>query len=88
MAIAGITAVAAFRVVLAVAEMVIQLAFQGAFDHHLGQPAQQPALAGQLQLAGAGRLGQLAQHLLIGRRQLRLGLDDHVLKGEVASMKL
>ena len=59
---------------LAVAEMIIQLAFQGALDDHLGQPAQQAALAGQLQPAGPGPLGKLAQHLLIGRRQLRPGL--------------
>jgi hypothetical protein len=59
---------------LAVAEVVIQLAFQGALDDHLGQLSQQPALTGQLQPAGAGPLGQLAQQLLIGRRQLRPGL--------------
>ena len=67
MTITGIAAIAACRVVLAIAEMVIQLAFQGALDHHLGQPAQQPALTGQLQPAGAGPLGKLAQHLLVGR---------------------
>ena len=71
--VAGIAAIAAFRVVLGIAEVIIQLAFQGALDHHLGQPAQQAALAGQLQPAGPGPLGQLAQQLLIGRRQLRLG---------------
>ena len=38
-AVTGIAAVAAFRVVLAVAEMVIQLTFQGALDDHLGQPS-------------------------------------------------
>src|SRR5947209_20585829 len=67
-------AITALRIVLAVAEVVIQLAFPRALDHHLGQPAQQPALTGQLQPAAAGPLGQLAQHLLIGRRQLRPGL--------------
>jgi len=51
--------------------MVVQLAFQGALDHHFRQPAQQAALAGQLQPAGAGPLDQLAQQLLIGRRELR-----------------
>src|SRR5689334_25326077 len=54
--------------------MIVEFAFQGALDHHLGQLAQQPALAGQLQPAGAGPLGQLAQHLLIRRRQLSLAL--------------
>jgi hypothetical protein len=65
-AVAGITAIPARRVILLIAEVVIQLALQGAFDHHLGQPAQQPALAGQLQPAGAGPLGKLAQDLLVG----------------------
>jgi hypothetical protein len=36
-------------VVLLIAEVIIELAFQGTLDHHLGQLAQQPALAGQLQ---------------------------------------
>ena len=66
-AIAGIPAIAAFRVMLGIAQVVIQLTFQGALDHHLGQLPQQPALAGQLQPAGAGPLGQLPQQLLIGR---------------------
>src|ERR1700677_4404597 len=43
-------------------------------DHHLGQLAEQPARAGQLQPAAAGPLGKLAQDLLVGRRQLRLVL--------------
>jgi hypothetical protein len=59
-AVAGIAAVAAFRVVLAVAEVIIQLAFQRALDDHLGQLAEQPALAGQLQPARPGALGKLA----------------------------
>jgi hypothetical protein len=54
--------------------VVIQLAFQGALDDHLGQPAEQPALAGQPQPARPGPLGKLAQQLLISRRQLRFGL--------------
>jgi hypothetical protein len=69
-AIAGIAAIAALRIVLAVAEMIVQLAFQRALDDHLGQLAQQPALSGQLQPAGAGPLGELTQQLLIGRPQL------------------
>jgi hypothetical protein len=59
---------------LAVAEMIIELAFQGALNDHLGQLAEQPSLTGQFQPAGPGPLGQLAQQLLIGRRQLRPGL--------------
>ena len=73
-AVTGIAAVAARGVVLSVAEVIIQLAFQGALDDHLGQPAQQAALAGQLQPAGPGPLGQLAQQLLISRRELCSGL--------------
>src|SRR5215831_7026477 len=72
--IAGIAAITAFRIVPGIAQVIVQLAFQGALDHHLGQPAQQPAFTGQLQPAGAGPLSELAQHLLIGRRQLRPGL--------------
>jgi hypothetical protein len=72
--IAGIAAVAACRVVLAIAEVVIELALQGALDHHLGQPPQQAALAGQLQAAGPGPLGQFPQQLLISRRQPRPAL--------------
>jgi hypothetical protein len=70
-AVAGIAAIAARRVVLAVAEVVVQLALQGAPGHHLGQFSEQAALASQLQPAGAGPLGKLPQHLLIGRGQLR-----------------
>jgi len=66
-AIAGIGAITARRVMLAIAEMIIHLAFQRALDHHLRQPAQQPALAAQLQPAGAGPLGKLPQQLLISR---------------------
>jgi len=73
-AVTGIAAVAAFRVVLAIPEVIVQLAFQGALDDHLGQPAQQAALTGQLQPARPGPLGQLAQHLLVGRGELGPGL--------------
>jgi hypothetical protein len=41
---------------------------------HSSQLAQQATLAGELQSAGAGPLGKLAQQLLISRRQLRLRL--------------
>ena len=73
-AVAGIAAITPGRVVLAIAEMVIQLAFQRALDHHLRQLAQQAAVAGQLQPASAGPLGKLPQQLLIGSRELRTTL--------------
>src|ERR1700680_4041961 len=57
------------RVILLVAEVIIQLTLQRALDHHLGQLPEQPALAGQLQPARAGALDQLAQQLLIGSRE-------------------
>ena len=81
MAVAGIAAITARRVVLAIAEMIIHLAFQRALDHHLGQAAQQAALTGQLQPAGPGPLGKLPQQLLISRRQLhrlRTLTVDHI----------
>ncbi len=62
---------AAGRVMLSAAEMIVHLAFQGALGHHLGQLSQQPALAGQLQPARAGPLGELAQQLLTGSRESR-----------------
>jgi hypothetical protein len=43
-AVTGIAAIAARGVVLSVAEVVIQLALQGALDDHFGQPPQQAAL--------------------------------------------
>ena len=42
-----------------------------ALDNYLRQPAQQPALGGQLQPADPRVLGQLAQQLLISRRHPR-----------------
>src|SRR5512135_1828724 len=69
--ITGIAAITAGRVVLAVAEVVIEFALQCALYHHFRQLAQQAALAGQLQPARTGPLGELAQQLLIGRRQPR-----------------
>jgi hypothetical protein len=73
-AITGITAIAACRVMLGIAQMVIHLALQGALDDHLGQPAEQTALASQLQAVRPGPLGELPHQLLIGRRQLHAGL--------------
>lgn len=42
--VAGIAAIAAFRIVPGIAQMVIQLAFQGVLDHHLGEPGRPPRL--------------------------------------------
>jgi hypothetical protein len=52
--------------------MVIHLAFQSTLDDHFRQLPQQPALAGQLQPAGAGPLGELPYQLLVSRRQLHI----------------
>jgi hypothetical protein len=68
--VTGITAIPAGRVVLGVAEVTVHLTFQGALDHHLGQLPEQAALAGELQPARAGPLRELAQQLLINRRQV------------------
>jgi hypothetical protein len=65
LAVAGVLTVAADRVVLAIAEMVIHLALQSGLDDHLRQPAQQPAFARQLQPLGPSPLGQLPNQLLI-----------------------
>jgi len=73
-AIAGIAAIAARRVILLIAQMIIQLALQGALDDHFRQLPQQAALAGELQPAGPGPLGKLTEQLLISRRQLSAGL--------------
>ena len=59
-----------FRVVLAIAEMVIQLAFLRALDDHHGQPAHQVVLVASRSPAGTDPLVELPQCLLIGRRQL------------------
>jgi predicted ATPase len=67
--------------------VIVDLAFQGALDHDLGEPAQQAAPAGELQPARAGPLSQLAQHLLISRRQLRL-VPDLPLRLSVAGVSL
>jgi hypothetical protein len=45
-AVAGIAAITARGIVIAVTG-IIQLALQSALGHQLGQPAQQPAFAGQ-----------------------------------------
>lgn len=51
---------------LRVAEMGVHLAFQGALEHDLGQPAQQAARPGQLQALRLRPLGQLPRELQLG----------------------
>jgi hypothetical protein len=68
-AVAGILAVTASRVILRIAQVIVQLTFQRTLNHHFGQFPQQTALASQLQPVGAGPLCQLAQQLLIGCRE-------------------
>jgi hypothetical protein len=68
-AVAGVPAIAAHGVMLAVAEVVGQLAFQGGLDQPLGELGQQPTLPGQLQPAVAGLPDQPVQQLLVDRVQ-------------------
>ena len=66
-AVAGVAAVAAGRVVLAVAEMIIHLALHRGLDDPLRQPSQQPTLAGQLQALRPRPVRELLHQLLINR---------------------
>src|SRR4029077_11043581 len=72
LAVAGIAAVPAGRIMLAVAEVIVELAIERRFDHHLRQPRQQPTLTGEPQPLGAGPLGQLPHQLVAGHTRLRL----------------
>ena len=77
----GIPAVPPVRGMLFIAQVIVQLAFQGTLDHHLGQLPEQAAVTGQLQPAGPRPLGELPQQLLISRRQparLLPGVRGHV----------
>jgi len=67
------TVTAADRVVLLIAEMIGDLALQGGLQHALGQLPQQPALAGQLQVARAGTVDLLPDQLLV--KQVRRQFD-------------
>ncbi len=86
-AVAGVAAVLARRIVLVIAEVVGDLAFQGGLQEPLGQLLQQPALAGQLQALGLGPAHQLVDQLVVHglRRYNRCRLDSvllgHVLTG-------
>ena len=54
---------------LAVTQMIIQLALERGLHHPPGQPGQQPALADQPQTLGPGVISQLSHQLLIHRIQ-------------------
>ena len=54
--------------------MIIHLALGRGLDHRLGQPGQQPTLAGQPQPLRAGPIGQLPDQLLV-----ELVQPDHAL---------
>jgi len=69
-AVAWVAAVAAARVVLGVAKMIIQLALERRVHDPFGQPGQQPALTGQLQPLRSGPIGELLDQLLIHRVEL------------------
>jgi hypothetical protein len=95
--VAGVRAVAADRVVLAIAEVIGQLTLQGGLQQPLGQLLQQPALPGQLQPAGAGSVRQLLDQLLVqrihalGRRRRVLtqhGLEIHSRLGHHVSHRV
>ena len=65
--VTGVPAVPARRVMLRIPQVSIQLAFQGALEHDLGQPAQQAARPGQRQALGLRPLRQLPGELQLGR---------------------
>jgi hypothetical protein len=68
-AIAGVLSVAAGRIMLSVAEVIIELALQRGLQHGLGQSRQQPAFSSQLKTLGTRPIGQLLDQLLIDRIQ-------------------
>ena len=72
LAVPGIAAVTAGRIVLAVAEVIVELAVERRFDHHLRQLRQQPTLTGEPQSLGSGAFGQLPHQLIAGHGRLRL----------------
>ncbi len=86
-AVAGVPTPVSGRIVLLVAEVAGDLAFQSGLQHPLRELLQQPALPSQLQTAGLGPVDQLTDQLVVQqvRRQLdrptrfnRLDRDDHV----------
>jgi hypothetical protein len=66
-AVARVAATAAGRIMLAVAQMLIQLTLQGGLKHPLRQLGQQPTLTGHLQALSPRPLGQLHDHPLVDR---------------------
>jgi hypothetical protein len=52
---AGVPAAIPTPVMLGIAQVSVQLAFQRAFQHHLGQPPQQPTRPGQAQPSARAR---------------------------------
>jgi len=52
--VVGVPAIPPGRVVLRIAQVGVQLALQGALEHDLGQPAEQPARPSQRQALGPG----------------------------------
>ncbi|GGP65236.1 hypothetical protein GCM10010185_42450 [Saccharothrix coeruleofusca] len=62
------------RVVLVVAQVVGDLAFQGRLQQPLGQLLQHPALTGELQATGADPADQLVNQLLVQALQGGFGL--------------
>jgi hypothetical protein len=66
-AVAGVAAVLAGRVVLVMAEVVGEIAFQGGLQQPLGQLRQQPALACQPESLGLGPAHQLVDQLIVHR---------------------
>jgi hypothetical protein len=67
----GVAAVAASRVAGLVAQVVGELALQGALQHQLGHLLQQPVRADQADPLRAGLLDQPRGQLLVDRVQLR-----------------
>src|SRR6185312_12296328 len=72
LAVSGIATVTAGRIVLAVAQVIVELALERRFDHHLRQLRQQPTLTGEPQTLGAGLLSQLPHQFVAGNTRLRL----------------
>ena len=64
-AVAGVATVAAGRVVLGVAEVIVHFAFDRGLHHCLRQPGEKAALAGQLQPLRACPVGELRDQLLV-----------------------
>lgn len=77
-AVAAVSVVLSGRIVLLVADVIGDLAFQGGLQYPLGQLLQQPVLTGQLQALAAGPVNQHRDQLLV-RRGLTDRLDHGLL---------